>query len=440
MKSKIALIIRREYLTRVKKKSFIVMTILGPILFAALLVVPVLLMNITTDSHKVAVVDESSIFENQLEDRGNLAFSRVENLDDAKSQLENGRFDFLLHIQEAEENQANPVALLFNRQPPGLGTQSAIENQLQDILRNKLLMETFQISAEDYSAIRAIRINVSAQSVREIGENRVFATGLNTGIGFFAAFLLYFFVFMFGAQVMTGVIEEKSSRILEVIVSSVKPFQIMMGKIVGIAMVGLTQFLLWIVLTVGIVAVATFAMAPTLAQAEMSQMTMDMEAMVPSEVTAGMTAMFENILAGAGNIDFVFLILMFLIYFIGGYLLYASLFAAVGSAVDNEADAQQFMLPLTVPLLLAIIALQMIMQDPNGTVAFWLSMIPLTSPVVMMMRVPFGVPTWELTLSIGLLVTGFILTTWLAAKIYRVGILMYGKKINYKELWKWLRY
>ncbi|MCL2416551.1 MAG: ABC transporter permease [Bacteroidales bacterium] len=437
MKSKIALIIRREYLTRVKKKSFIIMTILGPILFASLLVVPMLLMNITTDSHKIVVVDESNIFENQLEDRGNLVFSRVENIDDAKDQLKNGTFDLLLHIQKADENQPNPVALFYNRQQPGLGTHSAIENQLQDIFRNKLLMETFHISAEEYNAIRAIRINVRAQNVRT-GEE--FATGLNTGIGYFTAFLIYLFVFLFGAQVMQGVIEEKSNRIVEVIVSSVKPFQIMMGKIVGIAMVGLTQFFLWIVLTVGIVTVAGIVMAPTLAQAETSQMATDIEAMVPSEVTAGAAAMFENILAGAGNIDFVFIILMFLIYFIGGYLLYASLFAAVGSAVDNEADTQQFMLPITVPLIIAIIAIPMIMQDPNGTVAFWLSMVPLTSPVVMMMRVPFGVPIWELTLSIGLLITGFVFTTWLAAKIYRVGILMYGKKVSYKELWKWLRY
>jgi len=416
------------------------MTILGPVLFASLLLVPMLLMNITTDQHTIAVVDESSIFESELESRGNLVFSRVSSLDDGINQLENGTFDFLLHIQEAEENQANPVALLFNRQPPGLGTQSAVQNQLQDILRNKLLKETFQISAEEYGAIRAVRINVSAQNIRERDEIREFATGLNTGIGYAMAFLIYIFVFLFGAQVMTGVIEEKSSRIVEVIVSSVKPFQIMMGKIIGIAMVGLTQFLLWIILTVAIVAVGGLALAPTLAQAEVSQMATDMEAMVPSEMMARLAVMFENVLAGAGNINFVFIILMFLIYFIGGYLLYASLFAAVGSAVDNEADSQQFMLPLTVPLILAIVAIPMIMQDPNGTVAFWMSMIPLTSPVVMMMRVPFGVPTWELMLSIGLLTTGFILTTWLAAKIYRVGILMYGKKVNYKELWKWLRY
>jgi ABC-2 type transport system permease protein len=192
--------------------------------------------------------------------------------------------------------------------------QSSVENQLQDILRNRLLKETFQISAEEYGAIRAVRINVSAQNIRERDEIREFATGLNTGIGYAMAFLIYIFVFLFGAQVMTGVIEEKSSRIVEVIVSSVKPFQMMMGKIVGIAMVGLTQFFLWIALTLAIVTVAGIALAPTLAQAEVSQMAMDMEAMVPSEMTAGVAAMFENILAGAGNIDFVFIILMFLIY------------------------------------------------------------------------------------------------------------------------------
>jgi ABC-2 type transport system permease protein len=206
-------------------------------------------------------------------------------------------------------------------------------------------------------------------------------------------------------------------------------------------MVGLTQFFLWIVLTFGIIAVAGTALSAKITEGAMAAQTMSMDMMGP-EVAEHMPSIdiASQFLSGIGNINFTLIIAMFLIYFICGYLLYASLFAAVGSAVDNEADTQQFMLPLTVPLILAIVAIPMVMQNPNGSVAVWLSMIPFTSPVLMMMRVPFGVPAWELALSIGLLVAGFILTTWLAAKIYRVGILMYGKKVSYKELWKWIRY
>ena len=425
-------------MTRVKKKSFIIMTILGPILFASLLVVPALLMKVSTDKDTIAVVDESGNFEHKLENKGTLIFSNVEDIDMAREQLKDGVFDLVLFIEKTDEDKANPVSLFYNKKQPGLGTVTAIENQLQDVLQNKLLMQTFHISTEDYNKIKAIKINLRAQDVRTGEES---ATGMKTGIGYAAAFLIYLFVFLFGAQVMQGVIEEKSSRIVEVIVSSVKPFQIMMGKIIGIACVGLTQFLLWIVLTFGIVAVAGGAMASSFTPNEMTQ-SMNMGEMISPEIAEQIetVTMVEKMLSGVGNIDFTFIILMFLIYFIGGYLLYASLFAAVGSAVDNEADTQQFMLPLTVPLILAIIAIPMVMQNPNGSVAVWLSMIPFTSPVLMMMRVPFGVPTWELALSIGLLIAGFIFTTWFAAKIYRTGILMYGKKVSYQELWKWLRY
>ncbi|MCL2683208.1 MAG: ABC transporter permease [Bacteroidales bacterium] len=440
MKSKILLIIRREYMTRVKKKSFIIMTILGPILFASILVVPALLMKITSDKDRetIAVVDESGIFENRLESNDKLIFSRAENIDTAKNRLKNGTYDLVLFIEKADQNKPNPVSLFYNKKQPGLGTHTAIESRLQEILQNKLMMQTFHISTEDYNKIRAIKINVRAQDVRTGEES---STGVKTGIGYASAFLIYLFVFLFGAQVMQGVIEEKSNRIVEVIVSSVKPFQIMMGKIVGIAMVGLTQFLLWIVLTIGIVFVAGSALSSTFTNPEMMQ-SVNISEMVDPEIAEQVQSvqLIDKLLAGVGNIDFTFIIIMFLIYFIGGYLLYASLFAAVGSAVDNEADTQQFMLPVTVPLMLAIVAIPMVMQNPNGSVAVWLSMIPFTSPVLMMMRVPFGVPTWELALSIGLLIAGFMLTTWLAAKIYRVGILMYGKKVNYKELWKWLRY
>jgi ABC-2 type transport system permease protein len=220
----------------------------------------------------------------------------------------------------------------------------------------------------------------------------------------------------------------------------------MMGKIIGIAAVGLTQFVLWIVLTLGIITIAGTALSSTFAEQAMTAQTAGINNMIPAEMAEEMptqmqtTDMLNNLMSGLGNIDFTLIIAMFFVFFIGGYLLYASLFAAVGAAVDNEADTQQFMMPLTIPLMIGYIAALMLVGNPHGTAAFWLSIIPFTSPMVMMMRVGFGVPVWELALSISLLVAGFVFTTWFAAKLYRVGILMYGKKVTYKELWKWLRY
>jgi ABC-2 type transport system permease protein len=252
---------------------------------------------------------------------------------------------------------------------------------------------------------------------------------------------------MFGSQVMRGVIEEKTSRIVEVIISSVKPFELMMGKIVGVALVGLTQFLLWVILTATLVTVITSSFVTKLSNktpteqiisSQLPSVNQDKSASINS-VKVKDTGVNE-VLDAVNSIDFPVMISSFLFYFLFGYLLYAALFAAIGSAVDSEADTQQFMLPITIPLIFAIIMAQYVMQEPQGTMAFWLSIFPLTSPVIMMIRIPFGVPYLDLVLSMGLLLLGFLGTTWLAAKIYRTGILMYGKKVSYKELWKWLRY
>jgi ABC-2 type transport system permease protein len=443
MKSKILLIVRREYLTRVKKKSFIIMTFLAPVLFAALAVGAILLMTTSSSKDTVAVVDESGIYKDNLENSTKLVFTNVENLDDAREQLKSGTYNLVLHIEKTDSTKANPVALFYNKKQPGMDPISAIQKQLQDILQNKLLMQAYQITTEDYNKIKAIRISISGAI--DVRTEQEASTALNTGIGFISGILLFMFVMMFCTQVMQGVIEEKSNRIVEVIVSSVKPFQIMMGKIIGIAAVGLTQFILWIVLTTGIIAVASGALAPTLVQNAETIQTMNMGNMMNPEIAEQMQSantmdMLSKLMSGVENINFVLIIAMFFIYFLGGYLLYASLFAAVGSAVDNEADTQQFMMPLMTPLMIGYIAALMLVGNPHGVAAFWLSIIPFTSPMVMMMRVGFGVPVWELALSIGLLIAGFIFTTWFAAKIYRVGILMYGKKVDYKELWKWLRY
>ena len=275
---------------------------------------------------------------------------------------------------------------------------------------------------------KGLRANdITTKIISEDGESIKSKAEASIGIGFFCGILIYMFIFMYGTMVMRGVIEEKTSRIVEVIISSVKPFQLMMGKILGVALVGLTQFILWILLTLLISTIAelVFLDVSSIA-AEMSEQDQSIILVEISNLT--------------GGINLMQIFLSFMFYFMAGYLMYSSLFAAVGSAVDAEADTQQFILPITIPLILAFILIQPIMDNPDGTLAFWMSMIPFTSPVIMMVRLPFGVANWELILSMFILIASFILTTWMAAKIYRIGILMYGKKATYKELWKWLTY
>jgi ABC-2 type transport system permease protein len=267
---------------------------------------------------------------------------------------------------------------------------------------------------------------------------------LTTAVGFAGGIAIYMFIFLYGVQVMRGVIEEKTNRIVEVIISSVKPFQLMMGKILGIALVGLTQFLLWIVLTFLISSTITTYIAKEKMDAKnvaMSLNTQQANGMDKLSDTKEMEkSAMESIMSNMDSINFPLVLTCFVIYFLGGYLLYSALFAAIGAAVDNETETQQFMLPVTIPLILSFVVAQSVITNPESQLSFWFSMIPLTSPVVMMVRVAFGVPAWQLILSISLLILGFVGTTWLAARIYRTGILLYGKKVNYKELSKWLFY
>lgn len=281
-------------------------------------------------------------------------------------------------------------------------------------------------------------VDISTINLSGEGEKESSSIGA-TAIGYISSFLIYIFIFIYGAQCMRGVIEEKTSRIIEVVISSVRPFQLMMGKVIGIAGVGLTQFLLWIILSFAVISaiggvMGAEAMNPRTAQVE------QMEAMnIPQDENMNeiQEDVFSKATAAIGSINIPLVIVSFLFFFLSGYLLYGALFAAIGSAVDSDADAQQFMLPVTIPLIMSIIALSAVLNDPNGTMAFWLSIIPFTSPVIMMMRVPFGVPAWELGLSMALMVGGFVFTIWLASRIYRVGILMHGTKVNYKILAKW---
>ncbi|HBF87415.1 MAG TPA: ABC transporter permease [Bacteroidales bacterium] len=445
--SKITLIIKREYLTRVKKKSFIIMTIIGPILMAALMIVPAWVSQLEDQDNKtIAIIDQTKAVSLAIENTQYLKFERLENksLDDVKKDFKTSGYYAVLFIPENITSAPSGVQLFSNKQP-NLGVKMHISNALEKELES----EKLKASGIDENILKAVKTNVNISTFKwtDEGVEEESSTELTMAVGFIAGFMIYLFIFLYGAQVMRGVIEEKTSRIVEVIISSVRPFQLMMGKIVGVAMVGLTQFLLWIILTFVIVTVVQtvfFDINPANIQQEV--VAQDLFTGSSSQLSEIQPVMDENaseiqgMLSTLKNIDFAVMIGMFLFYFLGGYLLYSSLFAAIGGAVDNEADTQQFMLPISAPLIVAFIVGQNVVNNPDGAVSFWFSIIPFTSPVVMMIRIPFGVPFWEIALSAVLLVLTFIGTTWLAGKIYRTGILMYGKKITYKELWKWLRY
>jgi ABC-2 type transport system permease protein len=435
--NKTLLILKREYLTRVKKPSFIIMTFLGPLLMAMLMVVPVFLATVSDSGiKKVAVLDETNWFKSKFENDENYIYSYVnDDLDSLKTMVLKGEYNTLLYIPEPELNI--PVnAILFNAKQASISLKSSIRNTIKTEVENRKLLS----SGIDPEVIKSSKTNINIQTIKleNNGQESKSYTEVDVAIGLITSILIYFFIFMFGALVMRGVIEEKTSRIIEVMVSSVKPFQLMMGKITGIALVGLTQFLLWVLLTLGLYSIFALIFGPEAASQLPVGNNLMGQQMADGAIAnnAQVTEIFEVI----NSIDFGVIIFSFLIYFIGGYLLYAALFAAIGSAVDNEADTQQFMLPVSIPLILGIVLSNFIVNNPDGNIAFWLSMFPLTSPVIMMVRIPFGVPYWEIALSMSLLVAGFVFTTWLAAKIYRTGILMYGKKVNYKELWKWIRY
>ncbi|HMT29293.1 MAG TPA: ABC transporter permease [Bacteroidia bacterium] len=441
--STISLIIKREYLTRVRKKSFIIMTILGPILMASIFIVPILMAKFDeTEVTKIQVIDESGLFKDKLTDSEDMSFVMdTISLPVAKTIFSPEKFTAILYIPANVITNTNSV-MLFSAKQANLGMVTSIERTIQKEIET-LKLKGHGINQETLDQIKT-KVRINTRKLTEAGEEESSA-GLTTAVGMIAGLLIYMFIFLYGAQVMRGVIEEKTSRIVEVIISSVRPFQLMMGKIIGIALVGLTQFLLWIILTVGISSVVTSMFVDKDQQKEqMAHRQSPLGTPLPEGVEGGATQMQDNemseLMNSMNSINFPLLLGAFLFYFLGGYLLYGALFAAIGAAVDGESDTQQFMLPITIPLILSFIVAQSILQNPESKVGFWFSMIPFTSPVVMMVRIPFGVAPWELILSMGLLVVGFIVTTWLAGRIYRTGILMYGKKVSYKELGKWLFY
>ena len=448
--NKVSVIIRREYLTRVRKKSFIIMTILAPLLMAALVVVmPLMMLSGDKDLKKIAVIqDNTTEFQNVIPDTKNEDFVYLTGTDinDMINTFDTAGYYGVLFISPKALN--NPI--IYSKKQPDISLLEHISNSLEKDIEKKKLQE-YNIQNLD-SILKQIRTNVNpvTKLVDETGGTTETSTGIAMALAYIGGFLMYMLVFMFGAQVMRGVIEEKVSRVVEIIVSSVKPVQLMMGKIIGIALVGLTQFMIWVILTMGAVAVLK---TTVLRKTNMTEITQNItqnvmaENQTPAKATASQTtqispemAEFSKLFNNAMNQNWTLIILSFIFYFITGYLLYASVFAAIGSAVDNETETQQFMLPVTIPIILGLIIAMGTMQNPDSPIAFWFSLIPLTSPIVMMARIPFGVPAWQIILSMGLMIVTFLAFVWMAAKIYRTGILMYGKKASWKEMWKWLRY
>ena len=449
--NKIGLIIKREYTTRVRKRSFIIMSILGPILFASLMVVPALIaMSEDQEVKRIAVVDSSHLFMDVIPESEYLKFDYLENarLNDIKRTYSTGGYYGVLYISHIVAFEPNSVVFYSDKQP-NLATKMHISRAMENYIRDQKL-KTYEIENLD-NILKSVktRINIRTIKITETGREKESHTGVAMAVGYLGGFLIYMFIFFFGAQLMRGVIEEKVNRIVEVIVSSVKPFQLMMGKIIGIAMVGLTQFMIWVVTTFLLVTLTSTLIFPEMNMSPTEQVISQdimssgpVEANPEAEPEAKSEDMDEimGFLSSLKDINFALTLGSFIFYFLGGYLLYGALFASIGAAVDNETDTQQFMLPLTIPLILALLVLVNTINNPDSSISFWFSIIPFTSPIVMMGRLPFGVPDWQVGLSMALLVLTFIGMTWLAAKIYRTGILMYGKKTSYKEIAKWIRH
>jgi ABC-2 type transport system permease protein len=459
MASKFLLVAQREYLTRVRKRAFVVLTLLVPFIIAGFGVLVGKLATSDESSEIVDVRDTSGLgIATRLTQMSTpqLQFLPVTgSLPEAKQNFQKDKHAGLLYLPENLDVQDPQGVQFFGKGNISLSKETRVQKALNDAFA-ELKMQKSGLTQTQLDQLRA-KVSLSSVSLDETGKEKDSNSGVTTGIASVLAILIYFFIFLYGVQIMRGVGEEKSSRVMEVMLSSVKPFDLMMGKIVGIAAVGLTQFLLWGLLSWG----ASAVVVPLVMQDEVAKAKTEVAATNPGASTGSTTvadqaaasaeqmnpAKRANVISGAFekasklNIPIWTIVFGFVAYFLGGYLLYGALFGAVGAAVDDQTDTQQFMFPITMPLILSyVLGFSVILRNPDGPVAFWMSMIPFTSPVAMVIRLPFGVPAWQLALSITLLIIGFVGTVWVASRIYRVGILMYGKKVTYRELSKWMFY
>ncbi len=431
--NKTLIIIKREYLTRIRNKAFIFSTLFTPLFFFGIIAVSTYMSMKSSEELNIAVYDESGLFAGQLENSKKIHYhfvpKAVYDVVILPGEEENTEFDGGLFIPQIDVDK--PAGITYSsRKQMGVISQERVNDDMNAVLeRNRMIRA--DIDTAKLAAVKANPISLVQKSISEDGSDKEANAGVSLIAGYGAGFLIYFIILIYGSMVMRGVMEEKTNRIAEVIVSSVRPVQLMMGKIIGIGAVGLTQFLIWLVLLlVGYSALMSFVSPDAIQQmAEVQQAGPGMEA--AKQVQLATAQLNIPLLFGA-----------FLFYFLGGYLFYASLFAAVGSAVnDDPQDAQTMMMPVTMPIILSIVILTSAINNPTGPLAFWCSIIPFTSPVIMMARLPFGVPGtvpwWELGLSVVVLTGSFLFTTWLSARIYRTGILLYGKKVTWKEMFKW---
>ena len=445
--SKIGVVIKREYLNRVKKKSFLITTFVVPILLAALTIIPVLIMMNSKDKTKtIAVVDRSGIALPYLKDTATLNFEDFSTMeaDEVKSMMGELELDGVLSISALDTLQKTFTADLASPKPFGIEVSTTINSRLNDAL------EAYRIDSYGIEGLADILkevkpdVKLTTYTIKEDGKEEISEAKVFSFLSMALGLVIFLFITLFGGMVMSAVIEEKSSRVVEVLVSSVKATELMFGKIIGIALVAFTQFILWIVLTLAIVGIA----GKFIGQDMLSSLGDN-----PTEMVQGMNVGIDPDqiaeVAGQGDLSVIVntlrnlpwgtIILVFFLFFFFGYMLYASLYAAIGSAVENEGDSQQLQLPVTIPLMLAYFIAIFAFNAPESPVAFWGSMIPFTSPIVMLARLPFGVENWEIILSLGLLIITFIICAYISAKIYKVGILMFGKKSTWKDLWKWLK-
>ncbi len=436
---KLPLIIKREFIAKVRNRSFIVMTFLSPLIMIAMGFLIFFLVKKNDEKIKnIAFVDESGLFAKEVfKDSQTIKFQDFTKLgiEDSKEKVKEGDFYGVIHIpkQDSLEVLAKSIGF-YSKESPSMTVIGSIEGSIDKKIRNEKLTR-FGI---DLAKIKASRISSDIKMYNFSGEeSSKLRNGLKIGMGMVSGYFLMMFVIIYGTSVMRSVIEEKTSRIIEVIVSSVKPFQLMMGKIIGNASAGLLQFIIWGILILIFSTIISVVFGMDVLEMQTANMTPEQLEAMKNASGNDAQMIFKEIM----NLPLLKLFFLFIFYFLGGYLLYSSMYAAIGAAVDNETDTQQFMMPIMLPLMLALyVGFATVINDPHGPISVIFSYIPFTSPIVMLMRIPFDVAWWEIGLSMLLLVGTFLLIVWLAAKIYRVGILMYGKKPTYKDLWKWLRY
>ena len=439
---KIWLVFQREYLVRVKNKTFWLITFLAPIGVLALGSIPILIGVFSNETHKIAVLDQSNFsLSSSLQNSDKTSF-KLENqsLGDLKNSYQDKGYTAILVIPPIDL-KSNPTLSYFSKNPIGIETKTQITSQINQKLVN-LKLESAKLDP-NFASFLQQSVLLDSKILSPQGE-RVGSSTIGTAIGYFSGFIIYIVLLVYGSLVMQGVLEEKNSRIVEILLSSIKPFELMLGKILGIALVGLTQFVIWIGLALTGAAIFALFLSPILSQnitPEMMQSISESSNSLSNVKSLGNSssiAEVEALVAEANNINFNLILVCFLIYFLGGYLLYASLFAAIGSAVNSDKEAGGLMIPVMMPIIISFTLLFTVTQNPNSALAVWLSIIPFTSPIIMLSRLPFGVPWWELVISILVLFTTFVATAYLAAKIYRIGILMYGVKPKIKDLWKWM--